>query len=94
MQLIKIRVAVFLKYFFFGLLNQCMPRFAMRKLQEEFEDTKGPIIIRKSKDRQHNGQKKKRRTDNTMVKRKRTHNDVENKTKDRVTRAPPKTGGG
>jgi hypothetical protein len=33
--------------------------FAMRKLQEEFEDTKGPIIIRKSKDRQHNGQKKK-----------------------------------
>ena len=52
-----------------------MQRFAMRKLQEEFEDTKGPefedtkgpefedtkgsIIIRKSKDRQHNGQKKK-----------------------------------
>jgi hypothetical protein len=71
MQLIKIRVAVFLKYFFFGLLNKCMPRFAMRKLQEEFEDTKGPIIIRISKDRQHNGQKKKRRTDNTMVKRKR-----------------------
>ena len=26
---------------------------------EEFEDTKGVIRIRKSKDRQHNGQKKK-----------------------------------
>ena len=26
---------------------------------EEFEDTKGVIIIRKSKDRQHNGQKEK-----------------------------------
>jgi hypothetical protein len=67
MQLIKIRVAIFLKCFFFGLLNECMQRFAMRKLQEEFEDTKGPefedtkgsIIIRTSKDRQHNGQKKK-----------------------------------
>jgi hypothetical protein len=28
-------------------------------IQEEFEDTKGVIRIRKSKDRQHNGQKKK-----------------------------------
>ena len=28
-------------------------------LKEEFEDTKGLIRIRKSKDRQHNGQKKK-----------------------------------
>ena len=28
-------------------------------VQEEFEDTKGVIRIRKSKDRQHNGQKKK-----------------------------------
>ena len=27
--------------------------------QEEFGDTKGVIRIRKSKDRQHNGQKKK-----------------------------------
>ena len=27
-------------------------------MQEEFEDTKGVIRIRKSKDRQHNGQKK------------------------------------
>jgi hypothetical protein len=29
-------------------------------LKEEFEDTKGVIRIRKSKDRQHNGQKEKR----------------------------------
>jgi hypothetical protein len=28
-------------------------------LKEEFEDTKGVIKIRKSKDRQYNGQKKK-----------------------------------
>ena len=51
--------------------------------QEEFEDTKGIIIIRKSKkDRQHNGRKKKD---------KRTNNDLQNityKTKDRVTRTP------
>ena len=35
--------------------------------QEEFEDTKGVIGIRKSKDRKHNGQKKKD---------KRTHKDL------------------
>jgi hypothetical protein len=39
---------------------------------EEFEDTKGVIRIRKSKDRQHNGEKKKdERTNNTMAKRRR-----------------------
>jgi len=47
-----------------------------------FEDTKGVIRIRKSKqDRQHNGQKKKD---------KRTNNDLQNithNTKDRVTQA-------
>ena len=51
-----------------------------RFLLEEFEDTKGVIKIRKSKnDRQHNAQKKKY---------KRTNNDLQNihKTKDRVTR--------
>ena len=50
-------------------------------LQEEFEDTKGVIRIRK-KDRQHNGQTKgqttqwpNKRTDNTMAKQKdRQHN--------------------
>jgi len=45
---------------------------------EEFEDTREVIRIRKSKDRQHNGQKKKD---------KRTNNDLQNvthKTKDRV----------
>ena len=43
---------------------------------EEFEDTKGVIRIRKSK-----------RTDNTMAKRKRTNNDLHNMThKTKVTR--------
>ena len=36
-------------------------------VEEEFEDTKGEIRIRKSKDRQHNGQKKKyKRTNNDL----------------------------
>jgi hypothetical protein len=38
-------------------------------LSQEFEDTKGVIRIRKSKDRQHNGQKKKD---------KRPNNDLQN----------------
>jgi hypothetical protein len=42
---------------------------------EEFEETKGVIRIRKSKDRQHNGQKKKYKQQST----KHAH-----KTKDRV----------
>jgi hypothetical protein len=49
-------------------------------VEEDFDDTKGVIGIRKSKkDRQHRGQKKKD---------KRTNNDLQNitlKTKDRVT---------
>jgi hypothetical protein len=56
-------------------------------LSEKFEDTKGIIVSRKSKDRQHNGQKKKD---------KRTNHDLQNityKTKDRVTRTPLKTEG-
>ena len=56
-------------------------------IEEEFEDTKRVIWIRKSKkNRQHNGQKKKDT---------RTNNDLQNithKTKDRVTRTPLKTG--
>jgi hypothetical protein len=32
-------------------------------LQDKFEDTKGVIRNRKSKDRQHNGQKKKKQKD-------------------------------
>ena len=53
-------------------------------MEEEFEDTKGVIIIRKSKDRQHNDQKKKgkqRPTKHTQ------------KTKDRATRTTLKPGG-
>ena len=52
---------------------------------EEFYDTKGIIIIRKSKDRQHNGQKKKNQ---------RTNNDLQNithKTKHQVARISLKT---
>jgi len=45
--------------------------------QEEFEETKGVIRIRKSKNRQHSGQKKK----DKQLSAKHTH-----KTKDRVTR--------
>ena len=55
-------------------------------LEEEFEDTKWVIRVRKSKkERHYNGQKKKD---------KRTNNDLQNithKTKDRVTRTPRKT---
>jgi len=56
--------------------------------QVEFENTKGVIRIHKSKKiRQHNGQ---------MKNEKRRNNDLQNntqKTKDRVTRTPLKTGG-
>ena len=55
------------------------------QLKDEFEDTKGVIRIRISKkNRQHNGQEKKYKQRST----KHTH-----KTKDRVIRAPLKTGG-
>ena len=56
-------------------------------MQEEFEDTKGVIRIRNSKDRRHNGQKKKD---------KRTNNDLQNithKTKDRKNTNPTKNRG-
>jgi len=36
-------------------------------ITEEFEDTKGVIIIRKSKDRQHNGQKRKNKSTNNYL---------------------------
>jgi hypothetical protein len=52
--------------------------------EEALEDTKGVIRIHKSKDRQHNVQKKKDKQWST----KHTH-----RTKDRVTRTPLKTGG-
>ena len=51
--------------------------------EDEFEDTKGVIRIRKSKDRQHNDQKKKDKQRST----KHTY-----KTKDRVTRTALKQG--
>jgi hypothetical protein len=59
---------------------------SMAREQEEFEDTIWVIRIRKSKYKQHNGQKKKN---------KRTNKNLQNttkKTKDTVKRAPLKTG--
>jgi len=42
-------------------------RTPMHTLQDEFEDTKWVIRIRKSKERQHNDQKKKdKRTNNDL----------------------------
>jgi hypothetical protein len=55
-------------------------------LQRKFEDTKGVIRSRKSKDKQNNGQRKRTKW---------TSNDLQNitqKTKDRSTRTPLKTG--
>ena len=43
--------------------------FLIQILKEEFEDTKGVIRIRKSRNRKHNGQK---------IKYKRTNNDLQN----------------
>ena len=59
---------------------------SMAREQEEFEDTIWVIRIRKSKYKQHNGQKKKN---------KRTNKNLQNttkKTEDTVKRAPLKTG--
>jgi hypothetical protein len=58
-----------------------------KKMDEEFEDTKGVIRIRILKNRQHNGQKEKVQKDKQRST-KHTHN-----TEDRVTRTPLKTGG-
>ena len=52
---------------------------------EEFEDTKGVIRIRKSKDRQHKGHKRDKKDKQRSTKH--TH-----KTKDRVLRTPLKIG--
>ena len=44
----------------FSKKTNCQTKYLHLCLQEEFEDTKGAIRIRKSKkNRQHNGQKKK-----------------------------------
>ena len=43
-------------------------------LEEEYKDTKRVIRIRKSKDKQHNGQKKKDRQHNGQKKKDRQHN--------------------
>jgi hypothetical protein len=56
-------------------------------IEEEFEDTKGLIRIRKTKERQHNYQKKKKRQKGKQRSTKHTQ-----KIKDRSTRTPLKTG--
>ena len=60
----------------------------LKLLQEDFEDTKGVIIIRiMEKNRQHNGQMKKVQNDKQWST-KHTHT-----IKDRLTRIPLKMGG-
>ena len=71
------------------MINQESTAFSqvVWSLLEEFEDTKGVIRTRISKDRHHKGRKKKE---------KRTNNDLQNithKTKDQVTRIPLTPGG-
>ena len=63
----------------------CIPKLRS-SFFSEFEDTKGIIRIRKSKKNRHNGNKNKRRTNNDQQ-------STTQKTKDRVTRTPLKTGG-
>jgi hypothetical protein len=63
--------------------NACV----ITEYMSEFEDTKGEVRIRISKNIQHNGQKKKVQTDREPSTN-HTH-----KTKDRVTRTQLKTGG-
>ena len=69
-----------------GISLHINEKFTNEKV-EELEDTKKEIRIRKSKDRKHNGQKKKRQKDKQRST-KHTH-----KTKDRVTQTPLKTRG-
>ena len=57
-----------------------------RNMQKEFVNTKGVIRIRKSKDRQHNGQKNKKKKDKQRSTKHYT------KTKHRVARTPLKSG--
>ena len=58
-----------------------------KRQQDEFENTKGVIIIRKSKkDWQHNGQQKNKKTDNILQ-------NTTQKTKGRATRTPLKASG-
>jgi hypothetical protein len=60
-----------LSYGYFVTVNQIAmttAEFVQRWLQEEFEDTKGVIGIRKSKDRQHNGKSKKDKQRSTKLK--------------------------
>jgi len=63
-----------------------LSKYLKRLIRDELEDTKGVIRIRKSKNRQHNDQKKKYKRKNVDL-----QNTVQ-KTNDRVTRTLLKTG--
>jgi hypothetical protein len=83
-----IRVILYEKRRCFLRKKNCQTKYLHLCLQEEFEDTKGTIIIRISKkNRQHNGKKKK------VQKEKQRSTKHAYKTKDRVTRTSLKTGG-
>jgi len=47
-------------------LGNLCEQYGGSRREEELEDTKGVIIIRKSKDTQHNGQEKTKRTNNDL----------------------------
>jgi hypothetical protein len=61
-----------------GISHSCL--FLPTVWRSEFEDIKGVIRIRKSKDRKHNGQKKKDKWTNNHLQ------DITYKTKDQETR--------
>jgi hypothetical protein len=63
------RWLTYMYYYYFTLSHEIHIDIQIHLSREEFEGTKGVIILRKSKDRQHNGQKKKE---------KRTNNDLQN----------------
>ena len=67
-------------------IDDTLQQLNWHNLEEEFEDTKEVIRIRISKNRQHNGQKKKDK------RRKNDLQDITHKTKDQVTQTSLKTG--
>ena len=68
------------------LQNEDKVDIMLHAICKKLKNTKWAIRINKSKDRQHNGQKKK---DNRKYK---NLQNTTQKTKDRATRTPPKTG--
>ena len=67
-------------------IDDTLQQLNWHNLEEEFEDTKEVIRMRISKNRQHNGQKKKDKRRNNDLQ------DITHKTKDQVTQTSLKTG--